>query len=592
MPPSFLITQCLQNDFVQPIGKNDPLPNLLHVGWEEARRLMGEHPAEGPVARMMAWAHAQPADRLQLIHIRDWHRHDDPEQLEHLKQFGPHCLVDTAGAAFAFPSPLQARPATNVDASGLNDFVGTPLARLLAPLTTLGDHARVGIVGVWTDAKVSYLAYELRTRWPSCQVAVCSALCASSSRAAHFLALEQMQKLLDVKIFDSIGEFTQFLVEGTALPLEKRIENVSEHHPCLKVDAELSVTDRQLLRWLFRDCKEVALRSLSGGFSGNLVLESDSHDMLGQRQAPHVIKVGPSADIGRERTAFERIEAVLGNNAPRIADFADHDERGAIKYRYASMGPGHASTFQKLYCNGLSAARTKSLLSEVFEEQLGRLYAAGTIEKVNLVEYYMFTPAWAGRVREKVRALAEPGPDGDLLLPGGMRTPDVSLFYERDLPSMLGSVGSACFSYVHGDLNGANIIIDSHHNVWLIDFFHAHRGHVLKDLLKFENDVLYIMTPVNSESEFVEACRFTDALLKRGGRGKWAGSPAFQRAWQTVGLLRRCGARLTRGADDPRQWWIGLLRYAVHTLSFFESNDWQKRWALYTAGRLADALRP
>ena len=31
-----LITQCLQRDFVDPMGLHDPLPNLLHVGYSEA----------------------------------------------------------------------------------------------------------------------------------------------------------------------------------------------------------------------------------------------------------------------------------------------------------------------------------------------------------------------------------------------------------------------------------------------------------------------------------------------------------------------------------------------------------------------------
>ena len=49
--PALLITQCLQKDFVQPVGRYDALPNSLHVGYEEARRLMGDKPAEGPVQR-------------------------------------------------------------------------------------------------------------------------------------------------------------------------------------------------------------------------------------------------------------------------------------------------------------------------------------------------------------------------------------------------------------------------------------------------------------------------------------------------------------------------------------------------------------
>ena len=53
-----LITQCLQRDFVDPIGPHDPLPNLLHVGYSEATRLLGPEPAAGPLAQ---------ADRDQAI---------------------------------------------------------------------------------------------------------------------------------------------------------------------------------------------------------------------------------------------------------------------------------------------------------------------------------------------------------------------------------------------------------------------------------------------------------------------------------------------------------------------------------------------
>ena len=31
-------------------------------------------------------------------------------------------------------------------------------------------------------------------------------------------------------------------------------------------------------------------------------------------------------------------------------------------------------------------------------------------------------------------------------------------------------------AWVHGDLNGANIILDAQGNVWLIDFFHTGPG--------------------------------------------------------------------------------------------------------------------
>jgi hypothetical protein len=35
--PAILISDCLQNDFVQPLGRYEPLPNLLHIGHDEAQ---------------------------------------------------------------------------------------------------------------------------------------------------------------------------------------------------------------------------------------------------------------------------------------------------------------------------------------------------------------------------------------------------------------------------------------------------------------------------------------------------------------------------------------------------------------------------
>ena len=184
-----LITQCLQNDFVKPLAPYTPLPNLLHVGHEEARRLMGDDPAEGPVARFLGWALAQPDDRLRVVHIRDWHDPTDPAQREHLAHFGPHCLRGTDGAAFAFPSSAATnKQVITVDGDALNDFLHsdleTQLARMLGSIGSVGSPARLGIVGVWTEAKVTFLAYELRARHPDARIGVCAALTAGSSRAA------------------------------------------------------------------------------------------------------------------------------------------------------------------------------------------------------------------------------------------------------------------------------------------------------------------------------------------------------------------------------------------------------------------------
>lgn len=615
---AMLITQCLQNDFVKPIGRLEPLPNLLHVGHDEARRLLGENPSEGPLERAMQWAYAQPPHNLAIVHIRDWHDADDPGQRDHLEHFGRHCLRGTDGAHFAFSIPDGPRDNTQIiEASGLNDFIDTNLGPLLdaAAAGQRGTVLHVGLVGVWTEAKITFLAYELRTRYPSFRIAVCSALTASASRAQHFVALDQMRNLLGVQVFDSIAGFTEFLGRAFADATEaESLPPIDPHHPQVS-GTDLGENDGNLVRYLFRDCRSVALRPLSGGYSGNIVLESDSVDLHGQHQVPHVVKIGPVAPIGRERTAFERIESVLGNAAPRVADFADLRERGAIKYRYAAMGGGGGTTFRRRYQAGLPHRRVARYLRAVFDEQLGRLYAAATREKCNLLEYYAFNPSSAPRVTEKVETVlaafndrgtpwapsAFPRKRGDwgIAFPGGRQATDPAVFYSKILRRIKSGWSETHYmAYVHGDLNGENIVIDGHDNVWIIDFFHTHRGHVIRDLVKLENDLLYIFTPINGVEALDEALTLTDALMEvrdlsrplATARHVNLRSDVLVRAWDTLRLLRAFYRGVIKEDVDPLQLWIAQLRYAVHTLSFDESNRWQRLWALYTAARTAEAV--
>ena len=77
----------------------------------------------------------------------------------------------------------------------------------------------MGVVGVWTEAKVSFLLYDLKTRLGIDELATCSALTASASRAQHFNALAQLEKLLGVACFDSPAEFADWLRPGAQLAL-------------------------------------------------------------------------------------------------------------------------------------------------------------------------------------------------------------------------------------------------------------------------------------------------------------------------------------------------------------------------------------
>lgn len=614
MTQALLITQCLQNDFVKPIRRHEALPNALHIGTEEARRLMGDIPAEGPVARMMEWAYGLGDDALKLIHLRDWHDSLDIKQMDHLAHFGLHCEADTPGADFAFPVPENhGKEVGIINTPTLNDFFETPLAEMLAPLAEAAsstEKIKVGLMGVWTEAKITYLAYELSSRYPQFELGVCSSLTAGSSRAQHFVALENMQKLLGVKVFHSLAAFVRFLGgQSIELPLTGWSHS-TRPVLVLKSFPTLDEVDSQLVRYLFRDSRVVKLKRLSGGYSGSEVMGSQSRDQHGHRQVSHVVKIGWHHLLGKERVAFEQIESVLGNNAPRIVDFVELGDRAALKYRYASMSNSFSQTFQSLYQHSeenpspLSVESLEKLLYTVFIEQLGRLYAAAQYERQDLLAYYEFTSEKSTSVRRHMQELVGDQVEASRLrfpdLPQSPQFPNLSFFYEKTLPELQASKPSTgCYmSFVHGDLNGANIMMDDHENVWLIDFFHTHRGHVLRDLIKLENDILYLMTPLESDEALLEALELTRFLMQVDDLRKPLPAlellpiedPHLRRAYQTVRILRSFYSELIHSDRNPLQLFIGQLRYAAHTLSFPEAGTRQKKWALYTASLCAQEI--
>jgi len=211
---SLLICECLQNDFIAPIAAGQPLPNKLHIGRDESLRIVGADPAQGPLVRTLTACAA--AEHVRIVHVRDWHDPDDPRQQAELDFFGPHCIMGTPGAQFVDAVEAFSRDrgrSAVVDATGINDFEDTPLAETLAALVENENRATlpVGVVGVWTNVKIHYLLYDLKTRAGFHNLATCSKLVAAPDRVEHRNALRQLETILGVRVFHDIDQFLEFL---------------------------------------------------------------------------------------------------------------------------------------------------------------------------------------------------------------------------------------------------------------------------------------------------------------------------------------------------------------------------------------------
>ncbi|MBC7541758.1 MAG: hypothetical protein H7338_03425, partial [Candidatus Sericytochromatia bacterium] len=259
-------------------------------------------------------------------------------------------------------------------------------------------------------------------------IAACSALPASSSHIHHREALEHLASGLGVTVIDSIPEFHAWLGirrDGAVVTLRGRLA------PDVTTEGDTTLGDevRRLVEYLFRDCASVRLKPLSGGFSGSQVFMTESVDRRGLQEIPFVVKVDAHAKIAKERAAVESIENGLGSVSPRMAEFADLETLGAIKYQFATMHGGVVLTLKKAF----QAAPDVAAVQALFQQDPAGFYAA--------------LPDWLGREAEEV--------------PCG---------------------------WIHGHLNLANILLDETGNTWMIDYFWTRVGHALQDIAKLEND--------------------------------------------------------------------------------------------------------
>jgi len=71
--------------------------------------------------------------------------------------------------------------------------------------------------------------------------------------------------------------------------------------------------------------------------------------------------------------------------------------------------------------------------------------------------------------------------------------------------------------FVHGDLHGDNIMIDSKDNRFLIDFWKTGLGHSLEDVTWLESFVLLSYTQLNTDADLLQALDLIPALAPEVG---------------------------------------------------------------------------
>lgn len=232
---------------------------------------------------------------------------------------------------------------------------------------------------------------------------------------------------------------------------EQTLELISPKSVELQLSAklELEPVQRMLLKHLFAGCSNVKVAKLHGGFSGSLVLRTQSFDMEGRPEEPTVTKLDGETEMRREVEQTRYIKQKAGEGVIQILREPVYVERrGAVLLEMAGAcwvmpeffnkcgdGVELISTLKKrvtaqLVSAGLEVWTDRGVAIDVLEATLRALWSAGSPlsnlalktvrreEKAACDEAGGRVGAWLSELVERLAALFLPPETGAAIRPG------------------------------------------------------------------------------------------------------------------------------------------------------------------------------
>lgn len=148
-------------------------------------------------------------------------------------------------------------------------------------------------------------------------------------------------------------------------------------------------------------------------------------------------------------------------------------------------------------------------------------------------------------------------------------------------------------SLTHGDLHLLNVIVDSDHKPWLIDFGRVEKGHAIFDFVELETHLRHIIlsqTPYN----LTELADFEHRLIYAtiGAAAPPPVEPNLAKAFAVIRIIRTLAADyLARRNDFRGEYLPALFLYTLSTLRHYKENGPRSaRHAFVTAAVIAGYL--
>jgi ADP-ribose pyrophosphatase len=554
---TIVIGDGLTNEFLSPEIQFQASPH--NVGLQEVERLVGsgQEFGNGPLPTFLnaVLAASRRSDNSSLLFFKS----DDVDFIEP--------LTETAVSIEILPAPLPDLPVQD-----FREAVGR-----LAGIDPMNrgvnsDELQFLIVGSHTEKRILSTAMFLKNALGYANVAVCSHLVGSSTKAAHFTTLRQIFLSAGITVFLDLKEAAEFVGIDPA-PFDE-----FSCSPCiiepLEAQNALGKEQKAIVEHLCMHWTCTKLKPLQGGFSGSLLFLAEG--WKGEaRTEPMVIKIDNFPIMRRELEGYQQVFDYFGRHIPTFSNPVAIGDFIGIGMDLATM-EGNPETLQDSFEQG-NDERFTTRLDKVLELSTAKLYRnTQTLRWVAPYRrFHLHTDEQLQWLRENVACI------DSYRLPGFR---DKLVQDSEDIVNMLRLVAAnedsleSEFCIAHGDLNLKNIICDDIDNVWLIDWTHSGHHPAELDFAKLENEVKFVISKQFDQDDLPRLCKFEEYLLSNRIPALADDLPDIlefvqidERYRNILDAVRRIRETCFSLKQDDHDWLVyrtALLKYALHTLSF------------------------
>jgi len=365
-------------------------------------------------------------------------------------------------------------------------------------------------------------------------------------------------------------------------------------------EADLYEEIEELFRKLFSDCQEIAVHPVSQGYSGTVVVRVKPHYCDRGPGEAVIAKCGERSAVEREVIAYDtRVKGVVGGHRlPQRLDVARTRSLGGIIYSFAGVPFGEVRDFVTFYQEE-SPSELEKVIEKLFRETCFPWSRKGCSPK-----FYYFTDHYRSLLGLKQTALErafnkmlESKRNTCFELADGIGETIRLINQDVSLPNPVWFVGKHplfCPTHVctvHGDLNGWNVLVDRHGDVWLIDFGKCGEGHILQDFTALESFVKFSLVSTDNLGALYEWERgllaFADFHASPGLVNN-LGLEELDKAFATICKIRQLAYETV--GEHMTEYYIGLLFHALKILTILDLPRETREHALISAALICERL--